>query len=267
MTIHNIGRLRALSVQFVFALLACLAMTQSALAALYTNSYGSVLPTVSNCDDCFEGPISFGGGQDINFFGTTYSGLYVGSNGYATFGSGSTSFSSVPLDTQTLNPMIAGLFTDLDSRDVSAEIYANTSTPGQIIITYVMLGHFSSNFAVRSTFQLVVRSDTFAVPVGEGQIGFYYDSITDTNIASGGFGDGLAAVNPGEVAIFSEVAANTRSNAAPRWFNLAGGLPITPSPPVSSASIPTLPEFAQALLVGFLAIVGLLAIRRRQLVA
>lgn len=218
--------MKAIFIKTFAAGAAALAFCSGASAALYTPSFGSVLPNVSNCDDCFNGPISFGAGHSINFFGNTYSSLYVGSNGYVTFGSGATSFTTAPLDTQTVGPMIAGLFTDLDSRgDAPSQVFANTATPGQIIATWDQMGHFSMNYGVRSTFQVVIRSDEFAVAPGEGQIGFFYGSITDGSLVSAGFGDGLASVNPGEVAFASRVAGTTLSNSSPRWFNLSGGTP------------------------------------------
>ena len=198
----------------------------AAHATLFTGSYGTLLANESNCDDCSTGQYNFGAGHDINFFGTTYSGLYTGSNGYVTFGGGASSYSSIPLNTQAIRPMIAGLFTDLDSRsDAASNVYLNDSTAGQLIITWLDMGHFSQNYGVRSTFQLVVRSDQFATPAGEGQIGFFYDAITDGSIASAGFGDGLAAINPGEVSFYSGAPASGLSNSAPRWYTINEGVP------------------------------------------
>ena len=90
------------------ATIAIASMT-SGHAALFTNTFGTKLAGPSDCDDCFTGPLSFTGlGQSINFFGTTYTGLFVGSNGYATFGAGASNFVSQPLNTETIRPMIAG---------------------------------------------------------------------------------------------------------------------------------------------------------------
>lgn len=242
-----------------------LAGVTPAFGALYTASFGTVQPISSDCDDCFDGPVAFGGAaQSINFFGATYSDLFVGSNGYVTFGAGATSFSSSPLDTQTVGKMIAGEFTDLDSRsDATSNVYANNSTPGQLIVTWEMLGHFPTDYSVRSTFQLVIRSDQFVIPAGEGQIGFFFGTITDGATASAGFGDGLAAVNPGEQSIYSGPASSF-SDHAPLWFNLgAGGVPITPTATV----VPTLSAWGGILLTGLLGLFGLGTLRRRSTVA
>lgn len=222
----------------VFAATLSLAALAPAHAALYTSTYGTLLPGPSNCDDCYAGPIEFTGtGQSINFFGNTYSDLYVGSNGYLTFGAGQSSFSTQALDVQTVAPMIAAFYTDLDSRsDDASNVYANTIREGEIVVTWENMGHFSQNYSVRSTFQILLRSDQLAAREGLAQIGIFYGDVTDNRAVSAGFGDGLATSNEGEVAFASFVAGDTLSNNAPRYFNLnAGGVPVDVPEPGSLA--------------------------------
>ena len=245
----------------LFVLTVALFGVTPAVAALFTTTFGTLQPNSSNCDDCFDGPVAFpGSGQSINFFGATFNGLFVGSNGYVTFGAGADDFVSEPLNTQTVGRMIAGEFTDLDSRsDAPSNVFVNNSTPGQLIITWQQMGHFPTNYSVRSTFQLVVRSDQFAVPAGQGQIGFFFESISDNSTASAGFGDGQSAINPGEVSIYSGPASSF-SGHAPLWFNLSGGVPQQPS--TALTPVPTLSEWGMILLSGLVGMFGLVMLYR-----
>lgn len=239
----------------VFAAILSLAVGSTAHAALFTADYGAVLTEVRNCDDCATTTrVLFGGGQFIQFFGTAYTGLYVGSNGYVTFDAPHSRFDTQPIDTQDVGPMIAGLFTDLTNTDPDSNIYANTSTPGEIIITYDMVTH-SGDSTLRSTFQLLVRSDQKSIPAGEGQIGFFYGDIFDFNDVSAGFGDGLATIDPREVSFASGVPGTTLSNTAPLYFTLEGG--GTNEPPPAGV-----PEPATLMLMGLG--IAMLAIRRQR---
>ena len=226
-----------IALRVICAALIGLAGISSAQAGLYTTNYGTQLTGPSNCDDCYAGPVAFSGSnQSINFFGTSYSSLFVGSNGYVTFGSGQSSFWTQSLDTQSVAPMIAAFYTDLDSRnDDASNVYANTATDGEIVITWERMGHYSQNYSVRSTFQILVRSDQLVSAGASSQIGIFYGDISDTSAVSAGFGDGMAAVNPGEVAFASFVPGTTLSNAAPRQFVLNAGAPVDVPEPGSLA--------------------------------
>lgn len=207
-------------------MLAALAWSPASHAALFTTDFGIKLAGPSDCDDCSSGLQSFsGGGQSLNFFGNSYSGLYVGSNGYLTFGAGANAFSTQSPSTQTIAPMIAGFFTDLQAAsDADSNVWINLSTDGQIVATWERMRHFGSDNAVRSTFQIVVRSDQYTPAEGEGQIGFFYDAITDNALVSAGMGDGLLAVNQGEVAFANNTPGRQLANTSV-WYDAPSGVP------------------------------------------
>ena len=246
-----------------FIIIFILTISRVSQAALFISDpaqFGTRLNTTSSCDDCFEA-ISFSGtGHSINFFGTNYSGGFVSSNGLINFGSsGYNSWEPTRIDVQSDRPMIAGYWTDLvPSTDLGEGVFVNDATPGQLVVTWIKRTHYQ-NSAPRSTFQLVIRSSQFSLNTGEGQIGFFYDAITDTATGNAGLGDGLGAANPGEVS-FHNGPGTELSNASPRWFSLGvNGVPIE----TSSAPIPTLSEWAMIFLVSLMAILGVRRMRHK----
>ncbi|NML16602.1 PEP-CTERM sorting domain-containing protein [Azohydromonas caseinilytica] len=192
--------------------------THAAQAALYTSDFGTANATLSNCDDCGIDVGFPGAGQTIA--GLAVSDIFVHSNGFASF---------FEFD------QFSVLHTDLDSRnDPLSNVYINTTTAGQMIVTWQGMGHFSENYSVRSTFQLVLRSDQYALAPGEGQFGFFYGDISDPSVAEVGF-----LIND-QFQTF--VPANSLSNASPAWYRLndegqviAG--PVAPVPEPGSLAL------------------------------
>ena len=216
-------------------LAAALLGAQAAQAALYTSDFGTANTALSNCDDCGIDAVFPGAGQTIA--GLAVSDIFVHSNGFASF---------VDFD------QFSVLHTDLDSRDDPlSNVYINTATAGQMIITWEGMGHFDRDYSVRSTFQLVLRSDQYALAPGEGQFGFFYGEITDPSVAEVGFliNDQFQTFVPG----------TSLSNAAPTWYRLddEGQLVAGPVPaPV--------PEPGSLALAGLgLGLIGWMGARRR----
>lgn len=68
----------------------------------------------------------------INFFGTTWTGLYVNNNGNVTFGSGLYSFTPTSIGGSYTYPIIAPFWADVDTRDSS---YSSTISDGFVTPT------------------------------------------------------------------------------------------------------------------------------------
>lgn len=241
---------------FIVAL--CSFFSLQAQAALFTSNFGAVVDNVSNCDDCSSTAIAFGSGYNINYFGTTYSSLFIGSNGYVTFDQGHTVFSNEPVNTRDDMVGIAGMVSDLSTEDDElSNIFVNSNTAGQLIVTFDRVFQSGSPSA-RSTFQLVIRADQFDIPAGEGQIGFFYGDIFDEADVSAGIGDGTTAIVTGEEAFASQVPGTSLSNSDARFYTLnnVGGGPVGPQPG-------SVPEPASLVLMAGTMLAALLSRRRR----
>jgi hypothetical protein len=222
----------------VAASLAC--STLAAHAGLFTSDFGSLVPGYGPNDDGVFGAVALP--FTFNYFGNNYNSMFVSNNGNVQFGTASGSFSPTPLNTQTIAPMIAPFWTDLDSRgDPLGSIAANTGGSGvyfrqvsatEVVVTWDRLGFYSGNYSGRVQFQLVLQDPTSAIPVGEGAIGFYYGDMTagsDGHSVTVGFGDGLATANSGELSVFSgsSTATSAAQNGVSAWYDTTGNGVVT----------------------------------------
>jgi len=253
------------------AIAASLAAAASpASAALYTNSFGPLVTGyVVNDDDTF-GPVALP--FSIDFFGTTYHNMIVSNNGNVQFNSNNGSYTPTALNIQTIGAMIAPFWTDLDSRSDplgaiaagtgGSAVYVNQVSTNQVVVTWDRLGYFSVNYSGRAQFQLVLNNPGAPIAVGEGAIGFFFADMTsgtDDHNVSSGFGDGLAAINPGEISHFSGSSAGAVQalNNSFVWFNLEDGAPVV-IPPDNAVPVPA----TGALLLAGIGAIGVM--RRRQ---
>jgi PEP-CTERM motif len=212
-------------------------MSLQAQAQLYTDTVGPLLPGYVQNDDGTFAAVDLG--FNVDFFGTSYSSIFLNNNGTASFGAPTAAFSSEPLNSQSAQPMIAPYWTDLDSRGggATAGIYVS-QTAHQMVATWQGMGYFAGNYTGRVTFQLVLNDPNAPRADGEGVIGLFYGAMssgTDGHNVSVGFGDGLVAINPGEIAFIDGASAAVSStlNGTHAWFNLDGGTPTT---------VPAVPE-------------------------
>ena len=141
-------------------------------------------------------PISF----PIDFYGTTYSSLYVNNNGNLTFTSALGTFTPFDL-ASTSTPIIAPYFADVDTRSNGEQnggtvSYGTTTFDGHAAFcaTWSGVGYFQQHQDKLDSFQvlLVQRDDR---GTGEFDIVFDYDQVQwETGDASGGT-DGLGGTS------------------------------------------------------------------------
>jgi hypothetical protein len=233
---------------------------------LYTNSFGNVVvmtgggnaagigdPSGRN-DDGFSGPINLG--FSLNFFGQNYTTFYINNNGNISFGNGIAAYTpSGP--TGANEPIISPFFADVDTRNPASGVVHFSQLANEDIITWDSVGYYDSNANKLDTFQLILRGPGYAIPAGQGQIGFYYGSMQwETGDASGGtngFGGTPAAVGFGDGNGHGEVLAGSVENGISSivndeyiWFDLSStGVPVTP-PPTSGTPEPASVGFVLA---------------------
>ncbi len=138
-------------------------------------------------DDGSAGPITLP--FSVNFFGTTYTQVYVNNNGNLTFGTSSSDYTPGPLANAGL-PIIAPFFADVDTQGAGSGLaaYGNGTFAGRQAFgaTWTNVGYYSSRTDKLNTFQviLVERND---VATGAFDIYFNYGQIQwETGEASGG---------------------------------------------------------------------------------
>ena len=188
-------------------------------------------------DDGFSGPINLG--FTLNFFGGSYTQFWANNNGSISFAGGISQHT--PLGPQGLpQPLIGIFFADVDTRSaLSGLMYLRNDIANQIIVTWDSVGYYELHGGRLNSFQLVLRGPGYAVPPGEGQIGFYYKKMEwetgDASGGSGGFGVLPAAVGLGDGVANGYVLAGSFQNGIAAavsnqyiWFNLNDGSPPEP---------------------------------------
>ena len=143
----------------------------------------------------------------LNFYGTTYTGLYLNNNGNVTFNSAMSTYTPYNLTGATGNPIIAPYFADVDTwGGVATATPGGNSTGSNLLYwdldtsndiytaTWDDVGYYSSHTDKLNAFQLALinRDDTAA---GNFDIVFRYEDINWTTgdiTGSGGLGGTVA---------------------------------------------------------------------------
>jgi hypothetical protein len=196
-------KLRRNFVPILVALLGAftLLLTPSSLAyALGPNAIRAGIGTANTLaanDDGSTGlvPIGF----TANFFGNSYTSLYVNNNGNVTFTGPLSTYTPFGLTTTTGTPIIAPFFADVDTRGTGSALVtygtATVNTHSAFVANWDGVGYYGGHTDKLNNFQMVLvdRSDTGA---GNFDIEFNYDRIQwetgDASSGSNGFGGASA---------------------------------------------------------------------------
>lgn len=218
-------------------------------------------------DDGFSGPIDLG--FSLNFFGQTYSQLYINNNGNVSFGGGIAAYT--PDGPQGASqPIISPFFADVDTRNPSSGVvHYRSDIPNELIVTWDNVGYYNSYADKTDSFQLVLRGSNYSIPTGEGSIGFFYKTMGwETGGASGGtggFGGTPGAVGFGDGNLNGEVLQGSISdgisstvNDTHIWFDQ--NLRVVPPQP---STVP-LPASLWLMASGLFGLEALRRLRRRK---
>ncbi len=177
----------------------------------------------------------------LNFFGTTYTSIYINNNGNLTFNGASPTFTPSQITANTSIPIIAPYFADVDTRGGSGvstggnvtgsdRVYWSLDTVNHVFtVTWDDVGYFNSHKDKLDAFQvqLIDESDTGA---GNFDIEFRYEAVNwttgDASGGSGGLGGTVARAgfSAGDgVNLFELPQSGNQSQML--------GLPTTPAPP------------------------------------
>ena len=243
--------------------------------SLYTNNYGNIVLTTGGGnangvgdpsgrnDDGFSGPINLG--FTLSLYGTNYTSFFINNNGNVSFGSGIADYT--PNGPTGANaPIISPFFADVDTRNPASGVVQfnqimSGSTVVADVITWPSVGYFSEEANELDTFQLVLLNPSLPIPTGEGNIGFFWNTMQwEVGGASGGvngfcpagtagvscfpaavgFGDGMGNEEVLQGSLQSGISGIV--NDEELWFNSSGNGNPTP--------VGTVPEPGSVFLIG-----------------
>jgi len=147
---------------------------------------GAGVATLLTSGDNASVQVSLGG--NFNFFGTTYSSLFVSSNGLITFGSGNNSYANTDLGSSPSTRAIAPLWDDWRSTTGNAMVLGKAEdlngdgVRDRVILEWNRVQGYSSSPS-QATFQAILQLNTGASP---GKIVFNYPDIDTSNFRTNG---------------------------------------------------------------------------------
>jgi Ca2+-binding RTX toxin-like protein len=168
------------------------------------NSFRTTPLSAGNLDDgsAQVNLTSVFGAGGLNVYGTSYTSVFVNSNGNLTFGAANTTFNPTAL-TSVGRPIVAGFWTDIDINK-GGEIYWDLDPgTGRMIITWLNVAPFNPVGGTNS-FQIVLS----ATPTGDLSVDYLYNNI---GFANGNGGVAVVGVSNGTN---SQILAEGSGNAA-----------------------------------------------------
>jgi len=131
----------------------------------------------------------------VNFFGQSYTALYVNNNGNVTFDAPLPTYTPFGL-TATQTPIIAPFFADVDTRGPGSGVVtyggapADGTSPAYFCVNWLNVGYYSSHADKTNSFQLILIDRSAQTGVaGDFDAVFNYDTVQwETGDASGGAG-------------------------------------------------------------------------------
>lgn len=174
----------------------------SAHSQAIRNSAGFRSASLPRTDDGYSGEVPIG--FAANFFGRTYSSLYVNNNGNITFGGPLGAY--VPFGLAKAHmPIVAAFFADVDTRAPQSGFvtYGRDTIDGHRAfgVDYFRVGRFESQADKLNTFQLILieRPETgagnFDIEFNYGQIAWDTGSASQNVSAVAGFSNGTGQAN------------------------------------------------------------------------
>ncbi len=197
---------------------ALLAAGPASAAVTRAGFNGNALPAgddISSADTVGAVNIGF----NANFFGTSYTQLFVNNNGNVTFNGPLAAFTPIALTTATGVPIIAPFFADVDTTNTAAVTYGTGTVNGHPAfgVNYpdVACYNFQSTTTQKNIFQVILidRSDTGA---GNFDIEYNYDKI---QWEAGEFSGGSPACLGGDSA---RIGFSKGTGAAGTFFEFNG---------------------------------------------
>jgi hypothetical protein len=134
--------------------------------------------TVRNLGDDANVNVTLPTGRSFTFYGNSYTSIYIGSNGIATFGLGDSKWSGPIPDTATPNNGIYAFSTDLNpASGAQGHIYTEYLNNRYFVIEWFQVQHYPSGNP--ETFEIILDLDT-------NQVGIQYLDVSNpTDVVSG----------------------------------------------------------------------------------